>query len=81
VAANRGLVIEAYDDDASCVLGKDAEGRTKVIGATLRPTVRFAQDKGPSADDFAALHERAHRACFIANSVTTQITLEPRLLL
>jgi organic hydroperoxide reductase OsmC/OhrA len=80
VSANRGLVVEAYDDDASCALGKDENGRTMVIRATLRPTVRFAADKRPSPEDFAKLHERAHQACFIANSSRTPVVLEPQLL-
>ena len=79
VCANRGLVIDAYDDDASCVLEKDDEGRMMVRHATLRPTVRFAPGKAPPAEEFDLLHKRAHRACFIANSVKTQVTLEPTL--
>lgn len=79
VVANRGHVIDAYDDDASCELGKDAEGRTMVVSATLRPTVRFAPGQGPSAEDFEKYHERAHKACFIANSVRTAVTIEPTL--
>jgi organic hydroperoxide reductase OsmC/OhrA len=80
VAANRGFVVEAYDDDASCSLGKDEAGHTMVAIATLRPSVRFAADKTPSAEDFAVLHERAHRACFIANSVVTPVSITPTLL-
>jgi len=80
VAANRGFVVEAYDDDASCTLGKDEAGQTMVDSATLRPTIRFAPDKVPSAEVFTALHERAHRACFISNSVRTAVTITPTLL-
>lgn len=80
VSANRGFIVEAYDDDASCVLGKSAEGHTMVVRATLRPTVRFATDKVPTEEEFARLHERAHHACFIANSVSTEVVLEPKLL-
>jgi len=78
VAANRGYVIDAYGDDASAELGKTAEGQTAVTTATLRPRIRFAPPNVPSAEDVAKLHERAHRACFIANSVKTTVTIAPQ---
>ena len=40
VAANRGYIVDEYLDDAECELGKNAEGVTAVVGATLRPSVR-----------------------------------------
>jgi organic hydroperoxide reductase OsmC/OhrA len=33
----------------------------------------------PTAEQFAQLHERTHRRCFIANSVNSEIVLEPRI--
>jgi organic hydroperoxide reductase OsmC/OhrA len=33
--------------------------------------------KAPSAEEHHALHERAHAKCFIANSVTTEVRVEP----
>jgi organic hydroperoxide reductase OsmC/OhrA len=78
VAANRGYVVDAYDDDASAELGKTADGQTAVTTATLRPRIRFAPPNVPSAEDIAKLHERAHRACFIANSVKTTVTIAPQ---
>jgi organic hydroperoxide reductase OsmC/OhrA len=79
VAANRGYVVDRYEDDAEAALGKDAEGRVAVTTATLRPRIRFAGDDVPSAEDVAKFHERAHRACFIANSIRTHVSIVPRL--
>lgn len=79
VAANRGYVVDAYLDDAECALGKNSDGAMAVINATLRPTVRFAGDKRPDAEEFAKLHERAHKGCFIGQSVKTEVRIEPRL--
>jgi len=42
---------------------------------TLRPRVEWASD-APDAAKFADLHRRAHDACFIANSVTTEVTVQ-----
>ncbi len=78
VAANRRLVVERYEDDASAVLGKNADGRTFVTRVTLRPRIRFGGEPVPGHEDIAKLHERAHQACFIANSVRTEVAIEPR---
>ncbi len=76
VAANRGYVIDGYHDDAVAELGKNADGKIAVVKATLAPKVAFSGDKRPNAEDYAALHARAHAACFIANSVKTQVELK-----
>lgn len=76
VAANRGYVIDSYHDDASAELGKNADGKMAVVSATLAPKVTFSGDKQPNADEYAALQARAHAACFIANSVKTQVQLK-----
>jgi organic hydroperoxide reductase OsmC/OhrA len=42
---------------------------------TLRPKVAYA-GASPSAEQLASLHDRAHHECYIANSVTTKVTVE-----
>jgi len=44
----------------------------------LNPVVTFS-GKPPSPEAHAALHEKAHDHCFIANSVTTEVVLTPRI--
>ena len=77
VAANRGYTLDEYADDAECFVGKDADGRTMVTRAVLRPRATFSGEKRPSAEEYAQLHARSHKACFIANSVRTDVQLEP----
>jgi organic hydroperoxide reductase OsmC/OhrA len=36
----------------------------------------FGGDKRPSASDIDAIHHRAHDACFIANSVKSEVRVE-----
>lgn len=79
VAANRGYVVDDYADEAVARVGRTAEGRTAVIEATLAPRVTFSGERQPTADEYAKLHERAHAACFIANSVTTRVEVHPTL--
>jgi organic hydroperoxide reductase OsmC/OhrA len=75
--ANRaGFVVERYVDEAVGVLGKNTEGRMAMTRVTLRPAVTYASRR-PSEEEHAKLHEDAHEKCFIANSVTTEVAIEP----
>lgn len=78
LAHDAKLVVERYRDEASGVLAKNAEGRMAMTQVTLRPVVTFAGSR-PAPEQFAQLHERTHKRCFIANSVKTEILLEPRI--
>lgn len=72
------FVVDSYEDKADGVLEKGADGRVRMTRATLRPLIRFAGGSAPSADELAEIHHKAHEACYIANSVTTQVKVEER---
>jgi organic hydroperoxide reductase OsmC/OhrA len=76
VAAKKRLVVESYQDNAVGFLEKNAEGRMAVTRATLRPKVTWGGDKTPTPEEIEKIHEKAHQACFIANSVLTEVTIE-----
>jgi len=76
IACRAGHVVEHYVDDAVGVLGKTADGRMAMTRVTLRPVITFS-GQAPSAEAHAALHEKAHEKCFIANSVTSDVVLVP----
>ena len=78
LACRAGWCVDRYDDAAEGVLAKDAAGRLAMTCVTLRPAVRFAGDRQPDAAERARLHEAAHAACFIANSVRTEVRCEPQ---
>jgi organic hydroperoxide reductase OsmC/OhrA len=46
-----------------------------VTRVTLRPRVTWGGE-APSEAALADLHHRAHEACFIANSVSSEVTVE-----
>src|SRR3954470_16665793 len=69
IACKRRLVVDDYRDEAVGVLGKDAEGRLAITRVTLRPEASFGGERIPTPDEIRSLHEQAHHACFIANSV------------
>lgn len=66
--------IRSYMDRAEGVMAKNAEGRMAVVKVTMRPRVTCDGD----AATIEELHHKAHDACFIANSVTTDVTVEPQ---
>ena len=72
------FVVDSYEDEAEGLMEKGADGRVRMTKATLRPLIRFAEGRAPSAAELAAIHHKAHDACYIANSVTTEVTGEAR---
>ncbi len=74
-AKRGGFVVEGYVDEAEGELGKLADGRMAMSRVTLRPRVTWGGD-APDAAAMADLHHKAHEACFIANSVTTEVRVE-----
>ncbi len=75
-AARAGFVVDRYRDAAVGVLDRDARGATSMTVVTLRPVVAFG-GTAPAAETLADLHHRAHQACYIANSVRTEVRIEP----
>lgn len=78
-AAKAGFHVSRYDDEAIGLLDKNEQGRIAVTRVLLQPTVLFGGDKKPTIDELRQLHEKANRDCFIANSVKTEIVVEPRI--
>lgn len=77
VAAKRKLSLDSYHDEAVGVLEKNAQGQVAITRVTLRPRIVWSPGITVSADDLAKLHHDAHAGCFIANSVKTEVTVEP----
>ncbi len=78
LAARKRYVVDGYKDQAVGVLDKDPAGHLAMTRVTLRPEVAFSGEKIPSTEELRQLHERAHHACFIANSVKTEVVVEPQ---
>ena len=77
-AAKQGFVVERYEDQAIGTMGKNAKGAMAMVTVVLRPAVSWSGDKRPSAEEVRAMHEQSHHDCYIANSVTTEVTVEAR---
>jgi len=76
-AARGGFVVDRYEDEAVGELGKNAKGVMAMTKVTLRPKIAWAE-KVPTAEELDALHHKAHEGCYIANSVLSEIVIEPR---
>jgi organic hydroperoxide reductase OsmC/OhrA len=77
VAANAGFVVDRYHDEAVGVMTKNERGKLFVSKVTLRPAIAFGGDKQPGPEELDALHHRAHDECYIANSVRSEVVVEP----
>jgi organic hydroperoxide reductase OsmC/OhrA len=73
LAANKGFVVESYLDEAVGHMEKNAQGKFAITRVELQPKIVFGGAKQPLPADLDALHEKAHKECFIANSVTTDV--------
>lgn len=79
IACRAGWVVDDYRDEAVGTMGPNDEGRLAMTRVVLRPAVRFASARVPSAEEHAQLHHAAHAECFIASSVKTEVLCEPTL--
>jgi len=77
VAARKRIVVDRYEDEAVGHMEKNDAGKLAITRVTLRPRIRFGGAGAPTPKDVAQLHHLAHENCFIANSVRTEIEVEP----
>ena len=73
IAAKKKLTVNSYEDDAIGFLENEG-GKLWITRVILRPKVAIDTD----AETLSHIHHLAHEACFIANSVKTNVTVEPR---
>ncbi len=77
LASRGGFVVERYRDVATGSMTKNERGVPWVSKVTLRPEIVWGGEKQPAPADLERLHHLAHEQCFIANSVKTEIVVEP----
>jgi len=75
-AAAKRFLLDSYVDHAVGYLEKIDGGRQAMTRVVLRPAVQWSGTP-PTPDELSALHARAHHECYIANSVTTKVEVEP----
>jgi organic hydroperoxide reductase OsmC/OhrA len=77
ICARKRLMVESYEDDAIGHLEKDS-GKLWMTRVTLKPRVSFAAETPVDEKTLADIHHKSHEECFIANSVKTDVAVEPQ---
>ena len=76
VCSKKNLTVNRYHDHAVGFLEKNAAGKLAITKVILKPEVSF-EGVVVNHEEQLKLHQKAHNACFIANSVNSEVILEP----
>ena len=71
--------VSSYEDKAEAFLGKNSKGQMTVIKIRLNPSVQFSDGFTVSEQEMNEMHDRSHRYCFIANSLSEEVEFEVKL--
>ncbi len=74
VARLAGFTASAYRDHAVGTMAEIAPGRLAITRVVLHPQIEWS-GAAPDPAALAHMHHQAHEACFIANSVKTEVTV------
>jgi organic hydroperoxide reductase OsmC/OhrA len=77
IASMKKYRVATYEDNAVAILGKNEKRKMAVKTLYIRPYITFQGDNIPENTTIDEMHHRAHQECFIANSVLTEIIVEP----
>jgi organic hydroperoxide reductase OsmC/OhrA len=77
MAINAGFEALTYEDAAEGMMTKSDAGKLWISRVTLHPVVTWAGAHHPTEEQVSALHHQAHEECFIANSIKTEVIVEP----
>ncbi len=71
------VVVMAYEDAAHGEMVMHRDGSGEFVKVVLRPKITVSNESDPQKAQ--ALHEEAHKFCFIARSVNFPVTCEPEI--
>lgn len=75
LAVRKGVRVVGYTDRAEATLGA-VDGRIRLTNFTLRPIITV--DRASDVELARELVEKAHRHCLVANSLTSDVRIEPQ---
>ena len=73
LAAKMNWPVLSYKDNAVATLGKNSKGQMSVTRIELSPIVTFSNEFSVNFDEMKKIQDRAHRYCFIANSLSKEV--------
>ena len=74
LCADEGIIVETYSGYAEGVMAETGQNGGHFVEVVLKPEITVSEDW--MIDKAIALHEDAHRHCFIANSCNFPIRVE-----
>ncbi len=75
IAHLKRLPVLSYQDDATAILGRIESGKLAVTEMILSPKVVFEESVEVTNDTIQKIHDKAHANCFIANSISSKVTI------
>ncbi len=75
IACKQKFVLDSYEDEAVGHMEKNAQGKMAITRVELHPKISWSGERVPTAEELEKIHHAAHENCFIANSVTTEVTV------
>jgi len=79
LASKAKWLVSSYEDKAEAFLGKNSKGQMAVTKIQLNPSVQFSDGFTVSEQEMNEMHDRSHRYCFIANSLSKEVEFEVNL--
>ena len=76
LAAKMKWPVLTYKDTAVAYLGKNSKGKMSVNKIELNPIITFQNNFSVSDEEMKIMHDRSHRYCFIANSLSEEVKIE-----
>jgi organic hydroperoxide reductase OsmC/OhrA len=75
LVAKMNWPVISYKDKATATLGKNSKGQMSVTKLELNPKIEFSDNFTVDTDEMKKVQDRAHRYCFIANSLSNEVTV------
>ena len=76
LASKMNWPVFSYEDNAVATLGKNSKGKMSVTTIELNPKIKFANNFSVDNQKMKEVQDRAHRYCFIANSLSEEVIVK-----
>ena len=76
LAAKMNWPVLSYKDKAVATLGKNSNGKMSVTSIELNPRIEFSKNFSIDQNKMKEIQNRAHRYCFIANSLSHEVKVK-----
>ena len=76
LAAKMKWPVKTYKDTAIATLGKNLNGLMSVTEIELNPKVEFSKSFSVDVSKMKEVQDRAHRYCFISNSLSKEVKIK-----